>query len=33
LLVCSDGETVNFWVERETLVLEKLLWFWKKFFV
>ena len=25
LLVCSDGETVNFWVERETLVLEKLL--------
>ena len=23
LLVCSDGETVNFWVERETLVLEK----------
>ena len=25
LLVCSDGATVNFWVERETLVLEKLL--------
>ena len=25
LLVCSDGETVNFWVERETLVLEKLI--------
>ena len=25
LLVCSNGETVNFWVERETLVLEKLL--------
>ena len=25
LLVCSDGETVNFWVERETLVLEKLM--------
>ena len=25
LLVCSNGETVNFWVERETLVLEKLM--------